>query len=38
MEAVWAYLAGLVAGYLPLQLFEIWWFVRSARRATLSEG
>jgi hypothetical protein len=38
MEAVWPYLIGLVAGYIPLQLFEIWWFVRSARRATLSEG
>jgi hypothetical protein len=38
MEAVWAYLIGLVAGYIPLQLFEIWWFARSSRRATLSEG
>jgi len=38
MEAVWAYIAGLSAGYLPLQLFEIWWFVRSARRTTTSEG
>jgi hypothetical protein len=38
MDAVWAYIAGLGAGYLPLQLFEIWWFVRRTRRTTLSEG
>jgi hypothetical protein len=38
MEAVWAYIVGLVAGYLPLQFFEIWWFVRGSRRAARSEG
>jgi hypothetical protein len=31
--AAWAYLAGLVAGFLPLQAFEILWFFRNARRA-----
>ena len=36
MEAVWAYVVGLGAGYLPLQLFEIWWFVRSTRRTALN--
>jgi hypothetical protein len=35
MEAVWAYVVGLGAGYVPLQLFEIWWFVRSTRRTNL---
>ena len=29
---VWAFLAGLVAGYLPLQAFEVAWFFREARR------
>ena len=32
MEAVWPYIVGLCAGYLPLQLYELWWFVSSARR------
>jgi hypothetical protein len=36
MEAVWPYIVGLCTGYLPLQLFELWWFVRSARRAALN--
>ena len=31
-EYVWAFLAGLVAGYLPLQAFEVTWFFREARR------
>jgi hypothetical protein len=31
-EMVWAYLVGLLAGYLPLQLFELAWFFRKARR------
>ena len=32
IEYVWAFLAGLVAGYLPLQAFEVTWFFREARR------
>ncbi len=36
MEAVWPYIVGLIAGYLPMQLFELWWFVRVARRAALN--
>ncbi len=28
------WLAGLVAGYVPLQLFELAWFVRRGRRWT----
>jgi hypothetical protein len=31
-DAAWAYVAGLVAGFLPLQVFEILWFFRVARR------
>lgn len=30
-EAVWPYLAGLCAGYVPLQLFEIGWFLRLSK-------
>ncbi len=29
---VWAFLAGLFAGYLPLQAFEVAWFFREARK------
>jgi hypothetical protein len=36
MEAVWPYIVGLISGYLPLQMFELWWFVRIARRAALN--
>lgn len=32
VEYVWAFLAGLVAGYLPLQVFEVSWFYRAAKR------
>jgi hypothetical protein len=32
IEYVWAFLAGLVAGYLPMQAFEVTWFLREARR------
>ena len=32
IEYVWSLLAGLVAGYLPLQTFEVAWFFREARR------
>jgi len=32
IEYVWAFLAGLVTGYLPLQAFEVAWFFREARR------
>jgi len=32
IECVSAYLAGLFTGYLPLQAFEVTWFLREARR------
>jgi len=32
IECVWAFLAGLFTGYLPLQAFEVVWFFREARR------
>ena len=38
MEAVWPYLAGLVATFLPLQIFEMSWFLRQTRRAARSTG
>lgn len=31
MEAVWAYLAGLGVGFLPIQVFEMNWFLRRDR-------
>lgn len=31
IEIVWAYLIGLFTGYLPLQVFELTWFLRKAR-------
>lgn len=34
IEAVWAYLPGLVSGYLPLQVFEMAWFYRKTRRSS----
>ena len=34
MPAVWPYLTGLTAGYVPLQLFELGWFVRRAREGS----
>ena len=34
MEAVWPYLGGLAVGYVPLQLFELTWFLRKARERT----
>lgn len=37
-EAVWPYLAGLCAGYVPLQLFEIGWFLRLSRMRSREEG
>ena len=30
--APWAYLAGVIAGLVPLQVFEVVWFYREARR------
>jgi hypothetical protein len=33
MEAVWALLAGLFAGYLPSQAAEVIWFARATQRA-----
>lgn len=32
IETVWAYLGGLAAGYVPLQAFELAWFIRHDRR------
>jgi hypothetical protein len=31
-EAAWPYLAGIVAGFVPLQVFEVIWFFRKGRR------
>ena len=31
MEAVGAYLVGLLVGYLPVQVFEVIWYTRSTR-------
>jgi len=31
--AVWSFLGGLLAGYAPLQAFELTWFVRRSRRS-----
>ncbi len=31
VDIVYAYLAGLFTGYLPLQVFEVTWFFRRAR-------
>ncbi len=30
--AAWAYLAGVIAGFVPLQVFEVVWFYRESRR------
>lgn len=30
-DAVWPYLVGLGAGYVPLQLFEVGWFLRLSK-------
>ena len=38
MEAVWPFLAGLGATYLPLQVFEMGWFVRQTRSSARSTG
>jgi hypothetical protein len=38
MDAVWPYLAGLGAGFISLQLFEIGWFLRRTRGLTLTRG
>ena len=32
IETVWAFLGGLAAGYVPLQAFELAWFIRRDRR------
>jgi len=37
MDAVWPYVAGLAAGYLPLQAFELFWFIRRARKQAAGE-
>jgi len=34
IEIVWAYLVGLFTGYLPLQVFELTWFLRKDRNRT----
>ena len=31
IETVWAFLGGLAAGYVPLQTFELAWFIRRGR-------
>jgi hypothetical protein len=33
-EAVWPYLVGLGVGYIPLQFFEIGWFMRQTKYDT----
>ncbi len=38
MEAVWPYLAGLVVTYLPLQIFEMSWFLHQTRSEARSTG
>ena len=38
MDAVWPYLAGLVATYAPLQIFEMSWFLRQTRSDARSTG
>ena len=30
-DAVWPFLVGLCAGYVPLQLFEVGWFLRLSK-------
>ena len=37
MDAVWPYVAGLAVGYLPLQAFELFWFIRKARKQAAGE-
>jgi len=37
MDAVWPYVVGLTAGYLPLQMFELYWFIRRARLQAAGE-
>jgi hypothetical protein len=31
LDAIWPYVAGLGAGYVPLQLFELGWFLRRSK-------
>jgi len=33
VQTVWAFLGGLFAGYVPLQVFELTWFIRRDRRS-----
>lgn len=37
-DAVWPYLVGLCAGYVPLQLFEIGWFLRLSKVRSQEES
>jgi len=37
-DAVWPYLAGLCAGYIPLQSFEIGWFLRRSKARPRDDG
>ncbi|HXV74993.1 MAG TPA: hypothetical protein VD788_01640 [Candidatus Polarisedimenticolaceae bacterium] len=37
-DAVWPYLAGLGTGFVPLQVFEIGWFLRRSRGWTVARG
>ena len=38
MDVVWPFIAGLGAGYVPLQLLELGWFVRVARAQARDGG
>ena len=38
IETVWAFLGGLVAGYVPLQAFELTWFIRKGRASLGDPG
>jgi hypothetical protein len=33
-DAPWAFLAGVAAGFVPIQVFEVFWFVRSAKASS----
>lgn len=37
LDAVWPYVVGLGAGYVPLQLFEMGWFIRRAKVRSAGE-
>jgi len=37
-QAIWAFLAGLGVAFVPLQLLEIGWFMRKARKSSPMRG